>query len=157
MAELFLIRHGHAEASASGGDAERRLTAEGEAAAKTVGLALAKLDVDPDRLLCSPYRRAQQTAGHIAEALGGHSLTTHDGITPHGHARTVAEELSNLRGTTVLVSHLPFLPELAAELLSAPAQVNFRPATALHLSLVGRSPAFLSGCYDAEALRALLA
>ncbi len=151
-----MIRHGHAEGSSPGGDAERRLTAEGEAAAKAVGRALSRLDIDADRLLCSPYTRAQQTGGHIAEALGGLSITTHAGLTPHGHGQTIANELMELRGTTVLVSHLPFLPELAAALIGAPLQVNFRPATALHLSVLGRSPAFLSGCYDAEALKALM-
>lgn len=156
MGELFLIRHGHAEGGAPGGDAARRLTAEGEDAARSVGAGLARLGVRPDRILCSPYTRAQQTAGHIAEALGSQAISTHDGITPSGRARVIAEELMEQRGTTLVVSHLPLLPEIAAELMSAPVQVNFRPATTLHLTVVGRSPAFLSGCYDAEALSALI-
>lgn len=156
MGELFLIRHGHAEASAHGGDAARRLTTEGEAAARSVGTGLARLGIRPDRLLCSPYTRAQQTAGHITGALEGLTIDTHDGITPSGRARMVADELIEQRGTTLVVSHLPLLPEIAAELMSAPVQVNFRPATVLHLTVVGRSPAFLSGCYDAEALAALI-
>ena len=157
MAELFLIRHGHAEGSAPGGDAERRLTREGERAATTVGRALARMKISPDLVLCSPYQRAQQTAGAITAELGRPAATIHEGITPHGHPRAVAEELAQRRGTTLVVSHLPFLPELAAELLCVPVTTNFRPATVLHLELMGRGPAFIAGSYDARVLAALLA
>ena len=155
MAELFLVRHGQAASSSPAGDAGRELTPQGHTCAKTVGEALKRIDVDADRLLHSPYVRTRQTAQYIGEALGA-PLTERGDIVPHGDVEGVAEELLQLRGTTVLVSHLPFLPALVGVLVRAPLQVNIRPATVVHLSLVGRGPAFVSGLYDAGALQALL-
>lgn len=152
MRELLLLRHGEAEEHAVGGDAARPLTPLGRAAALSVGRALAAWKSPPDVVWHSPYLRAVQTARAVSEACGGLRLVEHARITPAGPARAVAEELLAERGSILVVSHLPFLPALAMELLGGPAQLHFRPATLARLLLPGHGAAVLDGLWAAQDL-----
>src|SRR5687767_10823392 len=66
--ELYLMRHGEAEAGAS--DAARRLTAEGAAAVERVAARAAAAGVRLDRVYHSGLVRAEQTALILARHLG---------------------------------------------------------------------------------------
>ena len=68
--QIWLLRHGDAEAGDAGADAERRLTAEGEHQARVAGKALAALGVEFAAVLASPRVRARDSAQLAAEALG---------------------------------------------------------------------------------------
>jgi phosphohistidine phosphatase len=66
---FYLVRHAEAERLAGGTDAERRLTATGQAAFAALACALAP-GLRLSRILTSPYRRARDTAGLLAAATG---------------------------------------------------------------------------------------
>jgi phosphohistidine phosphatase len=66
--KVYLLRHATASDVAPS-DAERKLTREGEAEARTAGLALAELGVKPSHVLSSPLVRARQTAEIAARAM----------------------------------------------------------------------------------------
>ena len=66
--QLWLLRHAEAEPHGARPDAERRLTARGEAQARAAGVALARLDVEFGAVLFSPKVRARQTAELAAES-----------------------------------------------------------------------------------------
>src|SRR5581483_2273708 len=82
---LLLLRHGQTEFSAQrrySGRADPELTELGhaQAAAVAAGIrAVAGAD-EVSAVLCSPLRRAVQTAEPVAAALGGVPITCHDAL-----------------------------------------------------------------------------
>jgi phosphohistidine phosphatase len=118
---LYLLRHASAEDSAST-DAARRLTPDGEAEAKIAGQALARLKIEPARVLTSPLVRAQQTAEIAAKAM---KFT--DAIETVEELRNDATtaELRRALGTVgpddalLLVGHMPSLSEHLAAWIGA--------------------------------------
>lgn len=68
--QLWLLRHGEAEPHGTRHDAERRLTARGEAQAEAAGAALARLQVTFNTVFTSPKIRAHGTATRAAQPLG---------------------------------------------------------------------------------------
>jgi len=65
---IWLLRHAHAEDGSP--DAGRPLSAKGEAQARAVGRALARLESDLDACVTSPKVRARETARLACEGLG---------------------------------------------------------------------------------------
>ena len=65
---LWLLRHG--DAADGSPDAERPLTAKGEAQSRAAGRALAALGIEMDACLTSPKVRAADTARLACEPLG---------------------------------------------------------------------------------------
>jgi phosphohistidine phosphatase len=65
---LWLLRHG--DAADGSPDAERPLTAKGEAQARAVGRALKAIGVELDACLTSPKVRAAETARLACEPIG---------------------------------------------------------------------------------------
>ena len=68
--QLWLLRHGDAEAHETRPDAERRLTERGERQSHTAGRALVALGAGIDLVLTSPKIRALETARLAAAAWG---------------------------------------------------------------------------------------
>lgn len=64
-----MVRHGEAEPHGVRPDAERRLTARGEAQSRAAGQALASIGASFEALYCSPRIRALDTARLVAHAL----------------------------------------------------------------------------------------
>lgn len=84
MPRLFLVRHAetrHNQLKVLQGQASAPnvISAVGEWQARACGLALAALGLPDPRVYASTYRRAQQTAGAIADALGV-GVTVLDGL-----------------------------------------------------------------------------
>jgi phosphohistidine phosphatase len=96
--KLYLVRHTTAVDNASS-DAARALTMTGEAEARVVGQALARLGVQPTHIFASPLVRARRTAELIAEQLG-----------MAGKVATL-DELENYLPTTALLKALPAEPD----------------------------------------------
>jgi phosphohistidine phosphatase len=70
MRELILLRHAHADASASGlSDAERPLSEEGRREAQAAARWLKEQGLVPDRVLVSPAARARETADAVAAEI----------------------------------------------------------------------------------------
>jgi phosphohistidine phosphatase len=76
---LYLMRHGIAEdRSITGGDAGRELTQRGTLRTAMVAKGLDKLGIHFDRIICSPYVRARQTAEIVARITRCESDIVHD-------------------------------------------------------------------------------
>lgn len=120
MAEpLLIMRHG--EAGAGSPDASRELTARGLAEAARMGTWLAgreDLDLARLRLAASPYRRAQQTAERVGEALGV-PVETLPCITPDDPPQAVVDWLLEQDDDRplLLVSHMPLVGALTGLLV----------------------------------------
>jgi phosphohistidine phosphatase len=116
MRELILLRHAHAEPGAEGEpDIDRPLSADGLAEAEAAGRWLVEQGLIPDRILCSPARRARETLDAVLGALGNVEHSLEDAIyeaTPG----TLAELADAHRETErlLLVGHNPGLERLAA-------------------------------------------
>lgn len=133
---LWLLRHGEAAAYARS-DAERPLTAQGRdevrcSAEHLRGQAL-------QRILVSPYLRAQQTAELVRSTLNlDLPLTTLDWLTPDDDPREVARHLDPFEGGDVLVvSHNPLLGELVGFLVHGHLQLPTAMRTASLAALDG--------------------
>lgn len=151
--ELFLVRHGKAEAASSGGDAARVLTREGREDIAAAGRGLAALSVRPTALWHSPYARAVETAGLLAGplAVGAAALRAEPLLVPGGSVERAGRAILDADAQSLLcVSHMPLLPELAGWLLGA--RLDFGTGTVAHLALVGPRGAVLVGLWSAELL-----
>jgi phosphohistidine phosphatase len=127
---IHLLRHGIAvdrEDPACPADPERFLTDRGRLRVAAVAKGMAALGISPDRVLVSPYLRAQQTADLAIEALGGESVRreTVDALTPMGDPERVLEAVRASGGHEVLcVGHAPNLDLVAARLLGCETPVT---------------------------------
>ncbi len=107
-------------------DADRALTAEGMRKTTRVAIGLQTLGVEPDLVLSSPLRRAEETARLVADVLtpnagvelypplaGGFSAEdVVKGLRPHRQVREL-----------LLVGHQPDLGDLASYLLTGSANL----------------------------------
>ncbi|AYC33376.1 phosphohistidine phosphatase SixA [Pseudomonas cavernae] len=133
---LWLLRHGEAEPQART-DAERHLTKRGR---KDVLLSAAQLEGRPlTAILASPYVRAQQTAELVREALGVRlPITTAPWLTPDSSPAEALRQLDNyVDGELLLVSHNPFVGDLAGLLLHGHRQQPLPMQTASLAELDG--------------------
>src|SRR5271166_6955635 len=122
--QLWLLRHAEAEPHGTRSDAERRLTARGEAQARTAGVALARLDVVFDAVLVSPKARARQTAELAAESWSEkqrEALQLHQPLAGGFDAKQALDALRAVaaEGRVLLVGHEPDLSHVIVELTGA--------------------------------------
>ena len=147
MAETLLIMR-HGEAGAGRPDSERELTATGHREAARMAEWLAgrqDLDLSRLRLLVSPYRRAQQTAGPVAEALGV-AIETLPLLTPDDAPDAVLDWLleADPSGPCLLVSHMPLVGALTGLLVEGRSEHGLGLPTAAIAELTTEVPA--AGC-----------
>lgn len=117
--ELLLWRHGLAEERHPDvADGERSLTPEGICRTAVVAEQLHRLQLDCDRLLSSPLRRAVQTAELGVEAGLADGFAVDASLAPGGDPRPLLQPGSWRR--LGLVGHEPDLGDLASSLLGAP-------------------------------------
>lgn len=111
--KLYVMRHGEAEPRASS-DAERRLTARGEAEVRAVALAAATRLGALHTVASSPYQRARGTAAALMRTLGfAGELVIDPGLMPDGSPRDLAALVEGGEAREVLlVSHQPLVGEL---------------------------------------------
>ncbi len=145
MAErLLILRHG--EAGPGRPDAERELTGRGhDEVHRTAAWLAGRDDLATLRLLASPYRRAQQTAAIVGEALGV-SVETLPIITPDDAPEAVADWLlGQTQGRPLmLVSHMPLVGTLTGLLVEGRADRGVGFATAALAEL--EAEVWASGC-----------
>lgn len=116
MRELILLRHAHAEPAAEGqADLDRPLTPLGLAEAQAAGRWLAQQNLVPDRVLCSPARRARETLAAVLESLGNVEQRLEAEIY-EGTPGTLSELADANRDCDrlLMVGHNPGLERLAA-------------------------------------------
>lgn len=120
---IYLLRHGQAEAPATGGESE--LTAAGRKSIDHQAerfAALLKQDGSVIKnIFHSGKKRAAQTAAIVASRLAATvTVAPHSGLQPNDDPRTLLIELQTLDQPTLYVSHLPFIPTLINQLTGAP-------------------------------------
>jgi phosphohistidine phosphatase len=119
--EVWLLRHAAAEdASPSGRDADRALSAEGLERARGVARGIAALEPEIGLILTSPYRRARQTAEPVARALGlSRHLRDSRALEPGRDPQEILEEIraESVAGV-LLVGHEPHLGALLGRLVA---------------------------------------
>jgi phosphohistidine phosphatase len=118
---LYLLRHGIAAEPGVAGyepDSERPLTPRGEKRLRDAARAMEELDLSFDLILSSPFLRARQTAGIIAQNLKlRKKLAFSDDLTPGGNPRLLIQQLNQFRPEPediLLVGHEPYLGKLVA-------------------------------------------
>ncbi|NOH62051.1 phosphohistidine phosphatase SixA [Vibrio sp. RE88] len=118
--KIFIMRHGEAEHYAAS-DAERALTERGRSASAAVARACADQGYAQfDKVLVSPYLRAQQTWQEVSRSFNAKQIQTFEEITPYGESTHVADyvaAVAQVEGleSILLVSHLPLVGYLTAE------------------------------------------
>ncbi|NWF84891.1 MAG: phosphohistidine phosphatase SixA [Bryobacteraceae bacterium] len=143
--QIYLLRHGIAEeTSASGKDADRRLTPEGRKRLAAVLKKAGSAGVEPSLILTSPLVRARQTAEMAAKALKcPRAPLLSEALAPGGEPEQVWEELRLHRGEAqvLLAGHEPLFSRLAAFLLNAPTlEVDFKKGALLRVDCESLGP-----------------
>ncbi len=130
--KLIIMRHGQASWSAPS-DRERPLTEQGAREVSSTVASLAAQKVD--RILSSPYIRAQQTARIAAEALGC-GVETLAELEPEGSPQSVLQVLPET-GVILLASHMPMVGYLSGLLCEGVSQSgpSFQTGMALILEV----------------------
>jgi phosphohistidine phosphatase len=140
--ELYLLRHGIADAGKPGGtDAARELTDEGRERTAAVLELARRSGAQPSLILSSPYVRARQTAKIAARELGYEGeIVTLDTLAPHGAPEDVWTDLRNHphEDAILLAGHEPLLSALIAYLLNAPSlRVEMKKAALVRIDVEG--------------------
>jgi phosphohistidine phosphatase len=116
---LYLVRHAIAEPRGAGDDSLRELTPEGIARLRAAAAGLARLDVQVEAVLSSPYPRAWQTAEVLGEELDWPTPEALDALAAPVSARECLDAVRGRREASLaLVGHQPNLSELASLLLT---------------------------------------
>ncbi|WP_413737759.1 phosphohistidine phosphatase SixA [Sodalis sp. RH21] len=118
--QVLIMRHGDAQLEAAS-DAERPLTVRGCDESRLMACWLSTRILDTDRVLVSPYLRAQQTLGVLRnELVLPDGEETMPELTPGGDVDLVCCYLQTLAneglGSVLIISHLPLVGYLVADL-----------------------------------------
>lgn len=129
---IFLLRHGNAapvSTSASRSDAERPLTDEGRELLREACHRYAPHLPAPNRIVCSPFLRARQTADILADVIGYRgAIEPNPALEPGARPTSILDQLQGDalegRDAVVLVGHEPHLGNLLGLLLTGSQQVS---------------------------------
>ncbi len=131
---LILFRHGTAHPPSGGNDRDRTLTASGRSALATAAHVWARLLPTPDLYITSPYRRARESTEILAQNLGHARIEVSTSVTPDGDPSVFLDTLPEA-ATLVIVSHMPFVGELAGQLAAGSDQALIPFSTGMGLWL----------------------
>jgi phosphohistidine phosphatase len=123
--QLWLLRHGEAEPHGVREDSQRELTPRGVDQARAAGRALQALVGDFDVVFTSPKVRAEQTARHACEALGGEPVEQAS-LASGFDARDARELLEAVDdgGRVLVVGHEPDFSQVIRDMTGATADVK---------------------------------
>jgi phosphohistidine phosphatase len=111
--QLFVIRHAIAEDPQPGrDDAERELTELGRTKLRRVVRGLRALDIELERVLTSPWKRAAQTAKLLEPIANSEPIATE--LLAQPPRSELLAMIAESTATTGVVGHEPWLGELAA-------------------------------------------
>ena len=121
MRTLYLLRHGMAEATPSGGsDHERSLASPGRRASERMGAHLARNPTSPSLFLCSSARRAVETLEAVRSYLAGPAeVLCERGLYLAASDQIFQRicEVDDRHGAVLLVGHNPGIGRLAHDLV----------------------------------------
>jgi len=144
--ELYLIRHAIAAERGPNypDDRERPLTSEGIARFKLAVDGLKDLDVTIDLVLTSPNVRAKHTAELLVSGLPKRPRTEQlEALSPGGRLPAILEavtKFSKRYRRMALVGHEPRMGEIAAKLLQARGEIQFKKGAVCCIELDGTMP-----------------
>ncbi len=127
--DLFLLRHGIAveREEWEGDDRERPLSEDGVSRMQAEAKTMASLGLGLERVVCSPFTRARQTAEIVAKTLGlTNALAEDERLEPGFDSVGLERILRERRGlkTLMLVGHEPDLSRIIGKLTGA--RVEFK-------------------------------
>jgi len=126
--ELYLMQHGQAVPESA--DPGRPLSREGVAQIQATAAALKHLGIAFDLIVCSPKKRARQSAALIAEGVNYpfSDIVETDALKPSASADEGLSFLQSFTasGAVLIAGHLPSLANLAARLLGGDVDVRLR-------------------------------
>jgi phosphohistidine phosphatase len=148
MHTLYLLRHGKSSWSDSTfADHERPLAPRGHRDAKRIAKYLARLEIEPELVLCSSATRTLETLELVQPAFSATSMVR---LESELYAASSAELLERLRAvpetvaSMMLIGHNPGLQDLALALASEGAELDRLqakfPTAALATLTVPRTP-----------------
>jgi phosphohistidine phosphatase len=115
--KLYLVQH--AKAASKDIDPDRSLTEEGLRDIQKVAAFIKPLALSADYLWHSGKKRAQQTAGILAEVITINiEPIAREGLAPNDDVKVIENEIMSLKQDIMIVGHLPFLSKLASLLLT---------------------------------------
>ena len=116
--KLYLMQHGKALTKEENPD--RPLNEQGIDDVERIAAFLARAGSDIPEIWHSGKRRAEETAGIVAQHLQlQEGSTAMKGLSPNDAIQPVAERLQQRTTSVMIVGHLPFLSRLTSYLLSA--------------------------------------
>lgn len=131
MMRLYIMRHGEARPVTH--DPNRGLTEQGQADCLRMATFLQNSGVTVDEVCHSEKLRAKQTAEIMAKKLcPSGQCGQRDGLTPESSALVLAKKVMEFTRDTLIVSHLPLVAYLSANLLNVSeggSMINFVPAS----------------------------
>lgn len=131
---IYLVRHARAEATNPGGDAARRITADGRTAFETHVRNL-KGSMAVTRVVASPFARCRETAQVLASLLGVRADSEVELSSGFSDARQILRIAARNGPGTALVGHNPELAGAVASL--AGRALDFPPGAIAALDVVG--------------------
>lgn len=141
---LYVLRHAEAVRSGEGirRDAERPLSAQGAADAALVGGALARLDPAIAHVLCSPLRRARQTAEVVAAQFSrAPDIRETESLSPGFRPGALIERLQEIPAdeSVAVVGHQPDLGSFLAFVIEGESalSITLPPAAVAHVRFDG--------------------
>lgn len=141
--QVFIMRHGDAALDAAS-DSARPLTARGCDESRQMANWLQSQEVNIERVLVSPYLRAEQTLKIVKEVLAfPEEEEVLPELTPGGDIGLVSAYLQALAdsgvATVLLISHLPLVGYLVAELCPAETAPMFTTSAIACVTLDAQS------------------
>ena len=128
IVELFILRHGKAEARAMGtNDADRALTGQGREEIKKIGRWTVTMGYTFDIIATSPLKRAMQTAEIIGQTTGQeHTIQAWDLLSPGGDLDALSRQISSSGGdgSVLIVGHEPMLSIVISRVISGNAMTS---------------------------------
>ncbi|MCD5996437.1 phosphohistidine phosphatase SixA [Pseudomonas sp. CDFA 602] len=148
--KVWVLRHGEAQSRARS-DAERELTAHGREEVLKSSVHLTGKPVQ--RIVASPYVRAQQTAELVRQYLGfSEAIMTVPWLTPESDPREVLRQLdASALDEVLLVSHQPLVGSLIGLLTQGSVQQAQPMSTASLAELEGEFA--LAGAMNLNSVR----
>ncbi|NCT41560.1 MAG: hypothetical protein GW778_07870 [Alphaproteobacteria bacterium] len=119
MKKLLILRHAQALGTAIGGsDKTRKLSPNGTADAKALGVLMAKGGLQPDAVLCSAATRTRETLGGVMDALDAAPIDYLDRLynADYRVLMDAVQEVPSEAQVVLLVAHNPGVHQLAARL-----------------------------------------
>jgi phosphohistidine phosphatase len=134
--KLYLMRHG--QAANKDVDPEQGLTNYGKSAIEQLAHKLLDQGMRFSQVMHSEKTRARQTAEIMSHIISPDAaLQQRKNLTPNSDPADLLEEINDWSDGTLVVSHLPFIPNLLKRLVDSHQVIALEPGTVVCLSKKG--------------------